>query len=55
VEGGNASSWEGRATIPTTNINIKNSTLFEMEIVIDITSKYFAIRKGQIIFLISPL
>ena len=55
MEGGNASSWEGRATIPTTNINIKKSTLFEMEIVIDITSKYFAIRKGQIIFLISPL
>ena len=55
MDGENASSWEGRATIPVVNINIKNSTLFEMEIVIDITSKYFGIRKGQIIFLILPL
>ena len=55
VEGGNAKSWVGRATIPAIKINIKNSNLLEMEIVIDITSKYFPIRKGQIIFLISPL
>jgi len=37
------------------NKRIKSKLFCEMEIVIGISSKYFALRKGQIIFLFLPL
>ena len=55
VELGNAFVILGVKRITKSVVRIKSELFFEMEIVINIRSKYFAIRKGQIIFLFSQM
>ena len=55
VELGNAFVILGVNKITKSVVRIKSTLFFEMEIVINIRSKYFAIRKGQIIFLFSQM